>query len=197
VSPRRSGRGPCAGGPPAVFLDRDGVLNPDVGFAHRPEHAVLYDDAGPALARLQSGGFRLIVVTNQSGIARGLYDSADVLRFHCLLAERLRHYGAALDPRQDFHVCPHGPDDGCPCRKPAPGLLEEAVRRHGVDLTRSAIVGDRESDVVAGRLLGIATLRLVRDGAAVESAADVVVRSLGQAADWILARQAGRERERS
>jgi UDP-N-acetylmuramoyl-tripeptide--D-alanyl-D-alanine ligase len=137
---------------PAIFLDRDGVLNADHGYVYKVEDLVILDGVGKGLKRFQDLGYLLLVITNQSGVARGLYTLADVDIFNRALAERIRdENGVKLD---DFFICPHHPDGSvpefsfpCTCRKPKTGLIEQAVEKWQVDLGRSIIIGDKPSDI--------------------------------------------------
>ncbi len=145
---------------PAVFLDRDGVLNIDSGYPHLPEHLVLIPGAAEAVRRLNTLGYLVVVVTNQSGVARGLYTEAQMNAFNDLLVRRLAANGARIgavyscpfhseaeDPRW-FH--PDHPD-----RKPNPGMILRAVADHAIDPARSFLIGDRQSDLEAARRAGI------------------------------------------
>src|SRR5690606_37123453 len=130
----------------AIFLDRDGTLVHPRHYPSRPEHLHLYDGMSPELRRLQAAGFRLVVVTNQSGIARGYFTEDDLRRMHDHLAASLGREGVRLDA---IYYCPHHPEGTipalarrCGCRKPAPGMLERAARDLGIDLPRSWLVGD-------------------------------------------------------
>jgi len=152
----------------AIFLDRDGVINVDHGYTHRIADFRFIDGSAEALALLQSAGWRLVVVTNQSGIARGLYSSDAYERFTAHLRAQLQASGVHLDAV--LH-CPHLPDAAmpahrlaCDCRKPAPGMLLRAARELALDLHGSVMVGDRLSDVQAGRAAGIGRCVLVRSG---------------------------------
>jgi D-glycero-D-manno-heptose 1,7-bisphosphate phosphatase len=158
-------------GDPAVFVDRDGTVIEDVGYPSDPDQVRLLDGAADALAQLRAAGFRLVVVSNQSGIGRGLIAPEDAERVHERFVAELAAGGVALDA---VRYCPHAPEDGCDCRKPAPGLIVAAAAELGIDLSRSFVVGDRESDVEAGRAAGCATI-LLGTGS---SSADHV------AADW-------------
>jgi len=145
---------------PAVFLDRDGTLNRELeGALTDVGDLELLCGALEGAARLASAGFALVVVSNQSAIARGWADPAQVIAVNRALVERMRAAGAAP---AGVYVCPHHPLEGAPpyrracrCRKPAAGLLERAARELGLDLRRSWIVGDAERDLVAGAALGL------------------------------------------
>jgi D-glycero-D-manno-heptose 1,7-bisphosphate phosphatase len=169
----------------AVVLDRDGVVNPDVGYPHRADDAVLFPDVAPALLRLQAAGYRLAVVSNQSGIARGYYTLQQALRFNRLLATALAEHGISVGT-DHFFMCPHHPADGCACRKPRPGLLLLAAEKLSLDLGKSFFVGDAESDVEAGDAAGVTTVRLNRPNLPVVSRARFVCRDLNEVADWVL-----------
>ena len=143
-----------------VFLDRDGTLVRDPGYTHRLEDYALLPGVVPALRRLAAAGFGLAVVTNQSGIGRGLFTLADYHAFE----RRLEHDLAA----QGVHLaasffCPHRPEDGCACRKPAPGLLLRARDVLGADLAQSFVIGNAVRDVEAGLAAGCAGAVLLGD----------------------------------
>ena len=152
----------------AAFIDRDGVLNEERAFVHRIEEFVFLPGAIEALRALESAGYRRVVVTNQSGIARGLYTEADYQRLTDQVLERLRGEGVTLDA---IEYCPHLADAplaqyrrACACRKPAPGMLLKAIRALDLDPAGSFLVGDRLTDVQAGRAAGIGRCLLVRTG---------------------------------
>jgi len=169
---------------PGVLLDRDGILNPDIGYPHRIEDAMLFDDAGPALRLLQQAGFSLAVVSNQSGIARGYFGEEEVRAFNASLAEQLTAQGVAMSVEQ-FFVCPHAPAERCACRKPRPGLIHQAADRLRLDLRRSILIGDRDSDIQAGQDAGLKTVLVDREGSARPTSADWICRTLLDAATWI------------
>lgn len=137
----------------AVFLDRDGTLVHDPGFLHDPALVRLLPGAGSAVARLNAAGFPVILVSNQSGIARGLYAESDYHAVQRRLGELLEREGAHLDAA---YFCPHHPDvtGPCDCRKPGILLFQTAAREHAIALDRSIWVGDRPSDVEPARRLG-------------------------------------------
>jgi len=174
----------------AVFLDRDGVLVRSAPYASRPEQIALYPGAAEALIRLEAAGYRRILVTNQSGVARGLIRSEELERLHSHLQSELMARGAALD---GIYACPHHPEiDGpCPCRKPAPGLFLRAAAELGLSLGDSYVVGDRWSDIDAGLAAGIRGI-LVETGHGKEERSaqparrEPVVKDLAAAALWIL-----------
>jgi D-glycero-D-manno-heptose 1,7-bisphosphate phosphatase len=169
-----------------VLLDRDGTLIRDTGHPHRPEDYEPLPGAAAALRRLQDAGFRLAIVTNQSGIGRGWFDWTTYRRFHERVVGDLAAAGVAIDAT---FVCPHAPDAGCACRKPEPGLLLRARDALGVDLGASWMIGDTERDVVAARRAGC--FGVVRVGVAEPAKTGdplaLEARDLSGAADAILA----------
>jgi D-glycero-D-manno-heptose 1,7-bisphosphate phosphatase len=146
----------------AVFLDRDGTLVHARHYPRRPEELLLYQGLEQPLGALQRQGFKLIVITNQSGLARGLFDERDLAHMHEDLTARLARLGVRID---GFYFCPHHPDGSvpalavaCECRKPRPGMLLRAAAEHGLDLARSWFVGDILDDVEAGNRAGCRTV---------------------------------------
>jgi D-glycero-D-manno-heptose 1,7-bisphosphate phosphatase len=136
----------------AVFLDRDGVINVDRGYVHRIEDFEFVPGIPFMLRELQLDGWRLVVVTNQSGIGRGLFTEDDYERVTQHMREQLAAHGVRLD---GVYHCPHAPEQGCGCRKPAPGMLLRAAASLGLDLSRSVLVGDKESDMQAAHAAGL------------------------------------------
>jgi D-glycero-D-manno-heptose 1,7-bisphosphate phosphatase len=151
----------------AVFLDRDGTINVEKDYLHRVEDFEFIPGVPEAIARLNGAGFLVIVVTNQSGVARGFYDLEAVHALHAHIAESLAPVGAVIDA---WYVCPHHPENGvdeyrcdCLCRKPLPGMLLEAAEHYDIDLASSFMVGDKLADVDAALAAGSTPL-LVRTG---------------------------------
>jgi D-glycero-D-manno-heptose 1,7-bisphosphate phosphatase len=149
----------------AMFVDRDGTLNPDLHYLREAERLELYAGVGQALALAHEHDYLVICVTNQSGIDRGFYSREDVERIHARVNDLLRPSDTQVDA---FYYCPHAPGAGCRCRKPATGLFEDAARDHGIDFGASAILGDRPLDVEAGQRLGLLTGLVVPPGHATE-----------------------------
>jgi D-glycero-D-manno-heptose 1,7-bisphosphate phosphatase len=146
---------------PAVFLDRDGTLNRDTGYIYRVADFHWLPGAVNAVRALNDGGFYVFVVTNQSGVARGLYDEAAIRDLHEWMNGELRAAGARID---DIRYCPHHPEADiaayrtvCSCRKPAPGMLRDLMKAWPVIQERSIMIGDRDSDAEAGKAAGIAS----------------------------------------
>jgi histidinol-phosphate phosphatase family protein len=162
-------------------------------LSHR-DQVVLIPGAGEALALLQKAGYLLIVVSNQSGVARGLIKKSELGPIHEKMNKLLAPCGAKID---EFSICTHHPDEDCACRKPKPKLLVDAAKKHGIDLSHSYMVGDRPSDLAAGRAAGCRGVALVRTGEGAEheaslkkGEADFVGDSLMRIADWILSQEA-------
>ncbi|HSE59895.1 MAG TPA: lipopolysaccharide heptosyltransferase II [Nitrospiraceae bacterium] len=175
-----------------VFLDRDGTLNRDSGYLNDPEAVELLPGVGEALARLSAAGATLIVVTNQSGVARGLITGQQLTAIHERLGDLLAQQGVVLT---GLYVCPHHPEDGCRCRKPETGLIEQACREHGLDRTKLYVVGDRARDVLSGQKVGARTVLLLSGEQSRHDLAqmraegrppDHVADGMAGAADWIL-----------
>ena len=156
---------------PAVFVDRDGTIMENCDYCSDPKDVKIFPGVPDALRRLKSKGFKLVIVTNQSGIGRGLIT---VEQYRAVEAEVLRQLGAGLIDATYF--CPDVPGQHSSCRKPAPGMIVEATRQHQIDLTRSFLIGDKEIDVECGRKAGVRTIR-VKTGPEREMA--------GSLADWI------------
>ena len=152
----------------ALFVDRDGIVNrsPGPGYVERWEDFHLLPEFVEVLRVARDLGFETVVVTNQRGVARGLMTQAELDRIHRNLCRTLREqYGLTL---RDVFACTHHEDDGCACRKPKPGMLLEAARRHDLDLAASWMIGDGARDIAAGRAAGCRTVLVGHDAAAVE-----------------------------
>ena len=147
----------------AVFLDRDGTLNKDVGYVHRKEDWQWLPGVAEALKRLRAVGYVLVVVSNQSGIARGMYDREALRLLEEWVNEELAAKNAAIDA---WYYCPHLPEitGPCECRKPEPGLLLQAARDLDLDLANSWMIGDRVRDVQAGLAAGCQSILLHPEG---------------------------------
>jgi D-glycero-D-manno-heptose 1,7-bisphosphate phosphatase len=183
----------------AAFLDRDGTIIEEVGYLDRPERVVFYPWTIEAIRALNQAGITVVMITNQSGVARGFFSEAVVDEVHGHMAAMLAEGGAHIDA---YYYCPHHPDGKvagyaqvCDCRKPGRGLVDRAVREFGVDPARSFVVGDRWVDVALGRAIGAGAV-LVRTGYGMSEerkrphdlTADVVVDNLIAATSWLLGR---------
>ncbi len=154
-------------GKKTIFIDRDGTLNEDVGYITDPAQLRLFDYAAQAVRLINEAGGRAIVVTNQSGVARGCFTEEFLQRLHAQMESRLRSEGARIDA---VYYCPHHPELGeppyrldCDCRKPKTGLIERAARDFGLNLRESFVIGDRYRDIEMGHAAG-ATGVLVMTG---------------------------------
>lgn len=178
---------------PALFLDRDGVINADPAeFVTRPEELHLLPASAKAIARFNELGVPVLVCSNQSGVAKGLYTLDDLQRISQRLQELLSEYSAHIDA---FYYCPHDDADKCDCRKPKPGLLLRAAEEHGIDLARSVFVGDSWRDIAAGRAAGVRTVLVLSGHVKPEMLSspplendppDYVAPDLNGAVEWIL-----------
>jgi D,D-heptose 1,7-bisphosphate phosphatase len=144
---------------PAAFLDRDGVLNVDHGYVHRPQELTWIPGAVDAVKWLNDRGYYVFVITNQAGVARGYFTEDDVRRFHAHLASELRGAGASID---DFRFCPHHPEASvasyratCHCRKPQPGMILDLLQHWPIVIHRSFVIGDKSSDIQAATAAGL------------------------------------------
>jgi D-glycero-D-manno-heptose 1,7-bisphosphate phosphatase len=171
------------GSSPAVFIDRDGTLIHDADYCSDPKQVQVFQGVLEALRRLKDKNYKLIVITNQSGIGRGFFT---IKQYRAVEAELLRQLGDGLIDGTYF--CPDAPGVPSKCRKPAPGMILQAARDHDVDLTRSFFIGDKEIDAECGRNAGVRTIRVrtgfdtMTDG----SCADWVAEDLTAAADIIV-----------
>ncbi len=182
-----------------VFLDRDGTINRDTGYVKTPDALELFPGAVEAISRLNRAGAKVVLVTNQSGVGRGLFSLETLAAIHGRLSALLEQGGACLDK---IYYCPHHPDEGCLCRKPKTGLIEQSVAELGVDLSRSYVVGDQARDVGLARQIGARSV-LVTTGQTTPEALgsieaegcppDRVAQSLAEAVSWILADAASRQ----
>lgn len=181
----------------AAFLDRDGTILEEKGYVTEPAAVALLPGAAAAIAALNRAGWRVVVVTNQAAVARGLMTEADLAAVHRRMVADLAALGAQVDA---VYACPHHPEGlvagyrtECDCRKPAPGLLRRAAADHGLDLAASVMVGDALRDLEAGRAAGVGATVLVRTGLGeatfgLAHGADHVAPDLAAAAAWIAKR---------
>ena len=139
-----------------IVLDRDGVINEDSDeYIKTPDEWIPINGSLEAIARLNQVGHQVVVVSNQSGIARGYYDDEMLAKIHEKMTEMLSAVGGHLD---GIFYCPHHPDENCKCRKPKTGLLEKAILNHNIDVSISFLIGDRMLDIEAGNKIGLKTV---------------------------------------
>jgi len=181
---------------PAVFLDRDGTIIEDVGYLDALERIAWFPWTVDAIRALNRAGFPVVVITNQSGVARGYFSEALILETHRAIDARLAAGNARIDA---YYYCPHHPAgsvvayrQACDCRKPAGGLIARAAGDLGLDPARSVVVGDAWTDIGAARAVGARGVlvrgagRLTRDTRGAEVEPDVIVDNLAAAVSWIL-----------
>ena len=183
---------------PAVFLDRDGVINRDrADYVKSWEEFVFLTGVLEALRHLADLGWPVVVVSNQAGVARGVVDRSVVDEIHARMVASVRDAGGQID---EVFFCPHGPDDACECRKPRPGLLLQAADRLALDLRASVLIGDGANDVLAARAVGCSAV-LVKTGRGAEQLDLLrqggvdgfqVAEDLAEAVEWILSQEPAR-----
>ncbi len=168
----------------AVFLDRDGVINR--GFGRRPPNSVdefeMLPEVPEAIAMLQEAGFEVFVVTNQGGVGLGHMTKETLSRIHDRMQDELGSFGTQV---HDIAACTHRPDEGCSCRKPQPGMLLRLAADHHIDMSGSYMVGDRETDILAGILAGVRPI-FIGSKAAAPSQALYNAETLYEAAEFIV-----------
>lgn len=184
---------------PAVFLDRDGTINEEVGYLDTPDGLILIPGAAKGVMRINQSGMAAVVITNQSGVARGFFDETTLSAIHERLKTELKRAGAHLD---GIYLCPHHPEGTiprytrvCDCRKPATGLVHQAVQELGIDLADSYMVGDHVNDIALAHGCGMRSV-LVLTGHGEDERRSLghgdgalphhVARNLETAVDWIL-----------
>jgi len=147
----------------AVFLDRDGTINVDKHYVYKIDDFEFIDGVPEMIKRFNDDGYKVIVISNQSGVARGFYTIADVEKLHRYIDGELAKIGAKIDA---YYICPHHPDftGVCECRKPKTGLVERAIKDFDIDVSQSLFVGDKESDRECARQIGIKFERDIAGG---------------------------------
>lgn len=139
----------------AVFIDRDGTINVDVHYLNDPDRFEMYPDVGEGVKKLKENKFKIIVITNQSGIARGYFTEEQLSKIHERMKQEFQKFDVVLD---GIYYCPHHPYDNCNCRKPNIGLFEEAVKEHNIGVKTSYMLGDKILDIGAGKKIGVRTV---------------------------------------
>ena len=167
----------------AIFFDRDGVITEDIGYVHKIEDFKLIPNAIEGLKLLKN--YKLIFITNQSGIGRGYFKFEDFLNYNNRVIEELKKYSIKIEKT---YVCPHKPDDNCECRKPKTKLLKNAEKEFKIDLEKSFFIGDKKIDVEMGHNAGCKSILVLTGNGMKErenSNADYVAKDLVEAAKWI------------
>ncbi len=171
---------------PMIFLDRDDTLIVDKQYLRDPAGIEFTPRAAAGLKRLREAGYGLIMVTNQAGIGRGFLTEEDLAAVHAHLRTLLAEQGVALDA---IYYCPHHPQDGCNCRKPAAGMLEQACVDFSVNVPESVMIGDSDVDIQLGRTFGLTTVQLRLNENRPAYGADFLAADLAEAAEWLLSRR--------
>jgi len=165
----------------AIFLDRDGTINIDKGYVYKPEDLKFLPGAINGLRKLQEE-YKLIIITNQSGIGRGYYSKDDYFNFRDYMHKKLRKHGISITAE---YFCPHNPEDNCNCRKPKTGMLEQAANGFDLNLKECWMIGDSSKDIQAGKNAGCKTIRVLTGEENQIDYADFVARDLTEAAAYI------------
>ncbi len=171
-----------------VFVDRDGTIARDVHYCRRVEDFEFLPTVPEAIRLLNEHDFKTVVVTNQSGVARGYFTEATLLQIHQHMKKELARYGAWIDA---IYYCPHHPDEGCECRKPRTGLFRQAARELDIDFSGSFVVGDMAMDIEAGRVLSCQTVLVTtgpQERSNIANSPDYIADSLLEAAQWIISK---------
>ena len=169
----------------AVFLDRDGTIARDAHYCRRVEDFEVFPTVPEAIRLLNDSGFKVVVVTNQSGIARGYFTEETLTQIHRKMRDTLGNHGAWVDA---IYHCPHHPDEGCECRKPGTALFRQAAHDLDIDLARSYVVGDMQMDIDAGKSLGCGTVLVTtgpNGGIDIVTPPDYTASNLLEATKWI------------
>ncbi len=154
-------------GKKVVFIDRDGVINKEVGYLHKIRDFEFIDGVFDACLHFQKLGYSLIIITNQSGIARGYYNEDDFHLVNNWMIDQFENQGVSI---LDVFFCPHGPESTCDCRKPKPGMFNQANDKYNIDMENSWMIGDKEADVQAANAAGIKNTILVKSGHEIDEA---------------------------
>jgi len=144
-----------------IFLDRDGVINKEVGYLHKIEDFKFIDGVFDACLDFQSFSYQIIIVTNQSGIERGYYTEEDFQTVTEWMLDQFKQHNIQI---LDVFFCPHAPESNCSCRKPKPGMFNQANDKYDIDMKNSWMIGDKEADIQAANAAGISNTVLVKSG---------------------------------
>ena len=163
-----------------IFLDRDGVINKEINYLHKIDDFEFIDGIFDVCLYFQSLGYKIIIITNQSGISRGYYTVSDYQKLTQWILEQFQHKNVNI---LDVFHCPHGPDSTCDCRKPKPGMFLKAKAKHNIDMEKSWMIGDKERDIIAANSAGIDNTILIRSGHRIDesnSNAKIILDSIQQ-----------------
>lgn len=176
----------------AVFIDRDGTINVDIHYLDNPYDFSLYPGVGEGLKRLKDAGYKIIVITNQSGIGRGYFSEDDLVRIHERMMRDLARYNVVIDA---IYYCPHRPEENCSCRKPRIGMFRSAITDHLIDPSGSFMVGDKILDIESGHHAGVKTIlvpepheraKLLASRNVWTAEPDFLAKDITDAVNWIL-----------
>ena len=164
-----------------IFLDRDGIINREINYLHKIDDFEFIDGIFDVCLYFQSLGYKIIIITNQSGISRGYYSHSDYQKVTQWMLDQFKYKNINI---LDVFHCPHGPDSTCDCRKPKPGMFLKAKDKHNTDMEKSWMIGDKERDIIAANSAGIDNTILVRSGHRIDeshSNAKIIIDSIRQA----------------
>ena len=164
-----------------IFLDRDGVINKDINYLHKIDDFEFIDGIFDVCLYFQSLGYKIIIITNQSGISRGYYSHSDYQKVTQWMLDQFKYKNINI---LDVFHCPHGPDSTCDCRKPKPGMFLKARDKHNTDMEKSWMIGDKERDTIAANSAGIDNTILIRSSHRIDesnSNAKIILDSIQQA----------------
>ena len=168
-----------------IFLDRDGVINKDINYLHKIDDFEFIDGIFDVCLYFQSLGYKIIIITNQSGISRGYYNHSDYQKVTQWMLDQFKYKNINI---LDIFHCPHGPDSTCNCRKPKPGMFLKAKDKHNTDMEKSWMIGDKERDTIAANSAGIDNTILIRSSHRIDesnSNAKIILDSIQQAKQTI------------
>jgi D-glycero-D-manno-heptose 1,7-bisphosphate phosphatase len=168
----------------AIFLDRDGTINVDKGYTHKIEDLKFIPNSVRGLKKLSKSGYKLIVLTNQSGIGRSYYTKEDYFAFRNEMHRKLKEQGVLIIAE---YFCPHVSEDNCNCRKPKSGMLEQAAKDFNLDLNQCWVIGDSSRDIQSGKVVGCKAVQVLTGEEKIPAtSADFVARDMIEAANIIL-----------
>jgi len=144
----------------AVFLDRDGIINKDIGYLHKIKDFIFLEWVFASCRHFQKYGYKIVIITNQSGIARGYYSENDLINLNKWMLKKFSNENIQI---LDVFHCPHMPESNCSCRKPKPGMLTIACKKYDIDMSKSWMIGDKESDIIAANSAGIHNTILIKN----------------------------------
>ncbi|MFH0947968.1 MAG: D-glycero-beta-D-manno-heptose 1,7-bisphosphate 7-phosphatase [Elusimicrobiota bacterium] len=174
----------------AVFLDRDGTINEDMHYSADENKLKIFENAASAIKLLNDAGYKVIIITNQSGVARGNFSEKDVKKLNEVILKKLKERHSVID---GVYFCPHHPDENCSCRKPKQGMILKAKNNFNIDIKKSYMIGDMQSDIDFAKNAGVKSV-FVLTGTGIDiKGADYTAKDILDAAEWIVRNADGRE----